>query len=93
MWKICEIGETCKGKYFTFMKKIQWTVWIPIKIAEFCPQKQQLKMFAHRVQNSGTVKNKYNLTLGQSRFHTASDTIFHHKKSVDQVRFSAISYP
>ncbi len=47
----------------------------------------------HTVWNFRTVKNKYDLTLCQSRLHTASETVVRHKKNSDQVRFSAFSHP
>ncbi len=41
-----------------------------------------------RVRNSRKLKNKYDLTLCQSRLHTASETFVRHN-FLDQVRFSA----
>ncbi len=40
-----------------------------------------------------TLKNKYDLTLCQSRLHTASETFVCHKKKLDQVWFSAFMHP
>ncbi len=39
------------------------------------------KVIAHRVWNFHTLKNNYNLTLCQSRLHTASETFVRHKKN------------
>ncbi len=39
-----------------------------------------VKAIAHWVQNFCTLKNKYDLTLCQSRLHTASETFVRHKK-------------
>ncbi len=48
-----------------------------------------VKFLAHQVQNSHskccTLKNKYDLTLCQSRLHTASETFICHKKKLCQV--------
>ncbi len=53
----------------------------------------RIKAIAHRVRNFRRLKNKYDLTLCQSRLHTASETFVRHKKKLDQVRFSAFSHP
>ncbi len=41
------------------------------------------------VWNFHTLKNRYDLTLCQSRLHTASETFVRHKKNSDRVWFSA----
>ncbi len=50
----------------------------------------RLKAIAHWVRNFHTLKNKYDLTLCQSRLHTASEIFIRHKKNSDRVRFFCI---
>ncbi len=51
---------------------------------------ERLKVSAHWVRNFRTLKNKYDLTLCQSRLHTASETFVRQKKiriTFDFLRF------
>ncbi len=48
-----------------------------------------IKAIVNWVWNFRTLKNKYNLTLCQSRLHTASETFVRHKKKSDRVLFFA----
>ncbi len=41
----------------------------------------EVKVIAHRVRNFHTLENKYDLTLCQSRLHTASEIFIRHKKN------------
>ncbi len=51
-----------------------------------------LKFSAHWVQNFRMLKNKYDLTLWQSRLHTAAETFVRHKKvGKDFLRFRICS--
>ncbi len=69
MWAICL-------KYFSFglflcMKSV---------LDNCCLSWTKVKVSAHWVQNFPMLKNKYDLTLWQSRLHTASETFVCHKK-------------
>ncbi len=49
-----------------------------------------LKVIAHRVRNFRTLKIKYDLTLCQSRLHTASETLVRQKKI--RIRFDFLRF-
>ncbi len=54
----------------------------------------RLKVIAHWVRKFRMLKNKFDLTLCQSRLHTASETFVRHKKiriRFDYLRFASVA--
>ncbi len=64
-----------QARNFVIMKHGFSVCWATKHIPASC-----VKVSAHWVRNFRTLKNKYDLTLCQSRLHTASETFVHQKE-------------
>ncbi len=83
-------GVIWRDFLFSFSLVCYGAVCASIRSAELRPLHTESKFF---VRNFRTLKNKYDLTLCQSRLHTASEIFVRHKKNCIGFDFLRFSHP